>query len=51
MSGELLEHHRALLEASKIAEDVAAERGYWSATTKPQSTALVDWVRPAHDKE
>jgi hypothetical protein len=35
MSGRrLLSQHRELIEASAISEDVAGERGYWSATTK-----------------
>src|ERR671912_387897 len=37
----LLEHHRRLPEdESGIAPDVIAERGYWSATTKPELAAL-----------
>jgi hypothetical protein len=37
---ELLPQHRALLEASAIGDDVARERGYWSATRKTELEEL-----------
>ncbi len=37
---ELLEQHRQLLEASAISAEVAAERGYWSATRKSELEVL-----------
>jgi hypothetical protein len=42
MSGErrLLDHHRALLQASAIDGDVIGERGYWSATKKAELEEL-----------
>ena len=36
----LLPHHAELLGASGVSEEVAAERGYWSATKPAQLTAL-----------
>jgi hypothetical protein len=39
----LLAHHQRLLEASAIAPDVIAERGYWSAT---KSKELERWFVP-----
>jgi hypothetical protein len=37
---ELLPQHRALLEASAIGDEVARERGYWSATRKTELEEL-----------
>jgi DNA-binding MarR family transcriptional regulator len=37
---ELLDHHRELLAASAISEEVAFERGYWSATKKVELEEL-----------
>jgi hypothetical protein len=36
----LADHHRQLLEATAISADVAAERGYWTATRKAELETL-----------
>lgn len=40
MRRELLDHHRDLLAASAISDEVAAERGYWTATRKAELETL-----------
>ena len=40
MTRELADHHRELVEASAISPEVAAERGYWTATTKAELQVL-----------
>jgi len=37
---ELAEHHRELIEASAVSPEVAAERGYWTATRKSELQVL-----------
>ena len=37
---ELAEQHRQLLEDSGVSDEVARERGYWSATRKAELEAL-----------
>ena len=41
----LLPHHRALIEASSITSEVAADRGYWSATEPGQLREFGDHQR------
>jgi len=36
----VLPHHQAMLDASAIAPEVAAERGYWSARTRAELSRL-----------
>src|SRR5215217_9157741 len=40
MSRGLAEQHRQLLEASAVSDEVAAERGYWTATRKAELETL-----------
>ena len=43
----LLAHHQRLIRESAISDEVAAERGYWSAT-KPKE--LERWFGPTQQK-